>query len=295
MKRFIVCFLLSACIMAGVFAQEQHNFVIDIPYDIYGYEVRTKWAFTEGNRLIRQAYNVYGEKETAAEGRYTVEYESGVPFLSIVWDDNRRERYLLLWYNSYTFILYDSDSNCFMAEPEGIEHYMSDPMAVATNMSATSSLTEGATVYSPDISNLAIGKPWVEGVDGYGIGEKISMDTKGYWGAEALYISIGFVSYSNQQLYRLNSRPSKIRIHRGSISFDVDLEDTPHFQRIKLPGVPGWVAGVEPGDGELYDRETGTVIENPQFIQIEILDVYPGTRWQDTAINAIFYATSTWQ
>jgi hypothetical protein len=298
MKRFIVCFLLSACIMAGVFAQEQRNFVIDYPFT-YRVDNKGYWTFTEGNQITWKTYNPYGNLEAEWEGRYTVEYESGVPFLNIVWDDNRRDRYLLLWYtNSSTFMLYDSDSNCFTADAADSDYYMSYPMAEATDMSATSSLTEGATVYSPDISNLAIGKPWVEGVAGHGIGEKISMNTKDGWGANALYISIGFVSYRNPQLYQLNSRPSKIRIHRGSISFDVDLEDTPHFQRIELrgrPGIPSWVTDYEPGSDPWYDPETDTVIENPHFIQIEILDVYPGTRWQDTAINAIFYATSTWQ
>jgi hypothetical protein len=53
-------------------------------------------------------------------------------------------------------------------------------------------------------------------------------------------------------------------------SFMTDLLDTPHFQTIKLPRTLG-------ADDTLV---------------VEIVDVYPGTKYEDTAINCILYDCS---
>ena len=109
------------------------------------------------------------------------------------------------------------------------------------------------------------GKPWVEGVKGYGIGEKITFERIS---ARNLYWSNGFVSYDKPYLYERNSRVKKIRIvdeSTGGIII-VDLVDTPNPQKIIL--------------SENKDL-------NARTITIEILDVYKGTYYEDTCVNYI--------
>lgn len=87
-------------------------------------------------------------------------------------------------------------------------------------------------------------------------------------GCTALHISIGFVSYERPYLYEENSRPRKLNISvAGKFSFTADLVDTPNFQTINLPQTFG---------------------RNDELV-IEILEVYPGTKYEDTCINNIFY------
>ena len=62
-----------------------------------------------------------------------------------------------------------------------------------------------------EASNLAwlrTKEPWVEGVEGYGIGEKIYLHTYG----TSLYILNGFYSYEKPYLWEQNSRVKKIKI-----------------------------------------------------------------------------------
>jgi hypothetical protein len=75
---------------------------------------------------------------------------------------------------------------------------------------ATSYLREKNILYMSD--NLTkypqLEKPWVEGVVGYGIGEKLFLQNIM---ASALHISIGFVSYDRPYLYIMNARPRELR------------------------------------------------------------------------------------
>jgi hypothetical protein len=53
----------------------------------------------------------------------------------------------------------------------------------------------------------------------------------------------------------------------GKFSITVDLKDTPHYQEIKLPSDISDIRG--------------------KVLILEILDVYPGTKYEDTCINTI--------
>ncbi|MBN2617209.1 MAG: hypothetical protein JXR64_02720 [Spirochaetales bacterium] len=80
-----------------------------------------------------------------------------------------------------------------------------------------------------------------------------------------MYFFNGFVSFEKPNLYEENSRVKKIKvtdtISSKFIIFNID--DTPNPQLLKL--------------GELKEWE----------LSIEILDVYKGTKYSDTCINAI--------
>jgi hypothetical protein len=145
-------------------------------------------------------------------------------------------------------------------------------------ISATSELVEGNITYSvrnlQDRNRL---QPWAEGSRGSGIGEKIFIEFDpanrtglsprniSRWSIRGIAISNGFVDYNRPYLYQYNNRVKKIRVHfiDPDDYMDFDVLDTPQIQLF------------------IFDRRSAKV-------QIEILEVYSGERWDDTCINNIF-------
>lgn len=128
-------------------------------------------------------------------------------------------------------------------------------------------LKEDFIEYPPlNLGDTATKKPWVEGIDGQGIGQKIYIEKVSNTTAEisSLILSNGFISYEKPYLYNYNSRLKKIKISNKKGSFEIihEIEDTPNLQIISLP------------------EKTADVV-------IEILEVYPGERWEDTCVNFI--------
>ncbi|MDC7124863.1 MAG: hypothetical protein PQJ46_04810 [Spirochaetales bacterium] len=113
------------------------------------------------------------------------------------------------------------------------------------------------------MGDLSLFKPWVEGVDGYGIGEKIFINYSNNKNITGFYLSNGFVSIEKPYLYEKNSRIKKILVYNSTKSFQktFKVEDTPNIQFFDVP-------------------QTNALI-------IEILDVYRGSLWEDTCINFI--------
>lgn len=120
---------------------------------------------------------------------------------------------------------------------------------------------------------------WVEGVKGYGIGEKIYFySNKGYKYLDKYIVdSIGIINgYAKNELtFRLNSRVRKMKITFSifdetdsvkSKSIDVELKDSPNIQYIRFK--PSFQA---------------------THIDFEIREVYKGTKFDDTAISEVFF------
>jgi len=107
--------------------------------------------------------------------------------------------------------------------------------------------------------NWRINSAWAEGVPGHGINETIT-----FTGVQAIrfYISIGYVSYSRPELYTENSRPKKILVTVDGKSIELMLKDTPAYQTI---------------DVDAFSSK----------VTIQILEVYTGTKYEDTCINSI--------
>ena len=107
-----------------------------------------------------------------------------------------------------------------------------------------------------------IEKVWVEGIKGYGIGEKIYLSKSDF---RTLIILNGYISFNKPYLYEQNSRVKKLKIidKINKKEFIVDLKDTPNPQKIL--------------SGELLDRE----------LILEILEVYIGSKYEDTCISLI--------
>jgi len=194
---------------------------------------------------------------------YTLYLDHNVPFIKV--DD---EKWLCL-FSKQILIIWKSDSNCFFYgfydSPKLIDMFISNG-----RITASSYLVEGNRMYFPeDIGKILLGTPWVEGVEGNGIGESITIDWSKEWLSErsvqTLIIFNGYISYSKPYLYTKNSRVKTVKISNMENEFEAFamIEDTPNPQAIRLP------------------LPTKNVV-------IEIVSVYPGTEWEDTCINTVW-------
>jgi hypothetical protein len=104
--------------------------------------------------------------------------------------------------------------------------------------------------------------PWVEGVEGYGIGEYLDIEFK--YAADEVQVLNGFVDFRRMHLYMDNSRVKRVRIESSAPVFmkEYELQDIVRYNLIQLPA-------------------------KTRHIRMTILDVYPGRKWQDTAISSI--------
>lgn len=107
--------------------------------------------------------------------------------------------------------------------------------------------------------------PWVEGVDGPGIGEylDIEFDQK----RKNMVLLNGYVDFERTHLFKANSRVKQALITSldENIDFEIiiDFVDEVCFQTVKFP-------------------------DEVRHIRFEILDVYPGSKYNDTAVSGIF-------
>jgi len=207
---------------------------------------------------------------TTRTGTYSIEHEYGVPFLNINWEDGASVRYLMLA-DENMMVLYTGNT-----EPEWnliwIPYYAEmgwGHPTLISDVTASSTLREGHVLYAatPERLGLHINRVWaVEG----GVGERLFIMP----GTQAwrLSISIGYVHFSRPYLFQQNSRPKKIRIFDAideTIFFDMELRDTPNFQTINFSSI-----------------ERAYIIGSIGLI-IEILEIYPGTRFNHMCINSI--------
>lgn len=104
--------------------------------------------------------------------------------------------------------------------------------------------------------------PWVEGVKGTGINENISIEFN-----EPVYgfaILNGYADVNNMKLYKENSRVKKLKVEdlTNSLDFIMEFEDKVYFNYMELS-------------------------KPSKSIKMTILEVYEGTKYQDTCISAM--------
>lgn len=130
---------------------------------------------------------------------------------------------------------------------------------------ATSELIENGIIYKVgNLDNLESDTPWVEGEKGDGIGESFVIKATSKKVYPYLLIINGFISASRPQLYSQNGRIKKIKVEgltSGKIGI-CSVLDTPHPQTVDI-----------------------SIIPNAEDVKITILEVYPGTKYRDTAIH----------
>jgi len=210
--------------------------------------------FKDLNRSIQHKKYIYS---------YTIRYEHNVPYLLL---NGGKEKWLILFSDELLF-LYNSKSDKPFFNGVSVRSGISLERIISPDeIRATSALIENGKEYSPrNISSDFLGKPWVEGVKGNGIGEKIFIN--GPVLVKDIYIANGYVSFSRPDLYTKNSRVKKIKILdiKNGIELIKELRDTPCPQRISFP------------DSKV------------RSIEIEILEVYEGTKYKDTCVNFIIF------
>jgi hypothetical protein len=241
------------------------------------------FKFSSNNQIERFNVDSYDPEEDDLDklpkknrltGTYRINNENGIDFITIQWNNKTTARYLLLLLPDGTPFLYTSDSQPYFSgiSTSNWEYLGNRPeFGDGKWVKASSSLTEGKTSFSTDKLGIKIGECWAEGVKGYGIGETLTLSIVQ---GNNLTISNGFVSFSKPYLYRENARIKKIRItNREGKSEVVTLRDTPHFQEINSALIT-------------YSAE------GPVITKLEILEVYPGSKYEDTCVNSIFYRFS---
>ncbi len=117
----------------------------------------------------------------------------------------------------------------------------------------------------------ALHNPWVEGEEGPGIG--VTLDITFEEPSDHMLVLNGFVDPERRHLFRMNNRVRTAMIRSTDpetrFEFEYTFEDVVELSYINFP--------------------TPT-----RSVQLEILDVYPGSRWDDTAISAII-RNHTWE
>jgi hypothetical protein len=131
---------------------------------------------------------------------------------------------------------------------------------------ATSYLTEGSTIYTPNNLGIENGLPWASS-NGNGIGDKILIDM-GISPVNSIVIVNGFVSKEKPYLFLENSRAKQIKIKNltNGITKNITLDDSAIAKNINL--------------GELR------IVKNT-VLELEILSVYSGNKYQDLCIQSI--------
>lgn len=225
-------------------------------------------VFEYDNKISITTFDLITGTETVKQGIYTTSMKYGISFIKVTWENGTVDTFLMLSNSLVCFLYKAKDSNPYVLGFSGSYNRGEFVFRNPKSITASSSFIENGKPYSPDQINTRLGQAWVEGVNGQGIHEKLFINTQ--LGCTALHISTGFISYEKPYLYKENSRPKKLNVSVAKkFSFTIDILDTPNFQTINLP----------------------QALEANDILVIEILDVYPGTKYEDTCINCILYDT----
>jgi hypothetical protein len=136
------------------------------------------------------------------------------------------------------------------------------------SVEATSYLADDAADCSPASAiDGDLSTAWVEGVDGPGIGESLTLTfdtTTPFYG---IYLLPGY--FATPELWEANNRIKKVQLTLSDgTSFTEEFEDIKQPMYIDTDRILGGFPQIE-------------------WFRLTILEVYPGTRWDDTAISEI--------
>ena len=205
--------------------------------------------------------NGFSEEKTY---NYDLSEKQRIPYISIK-NENITETQLILVNDDFIVLYRENEKTPYFIGQSQEGHGPWNMFEKIEIISSTSFLKEKSIDYKPEnLLNYNLDSPWVEGVAGYGIGEKITFESKR---ARGLIIGIGYVSSEKPHLYEKNSRPKsvKLTLKDKNLSQVYELKDTPNPQTLLFP----------------YDKRYEGKVE------LEILDVYKGSSWEDTGINFI--------
>ena len=187
--------------------------------------------------------------------------------------------------NTFRYAFFEHKTELLKDDKEAVAKYFSDSSFLFNNgnnieaYKASSYLKEGKTSYDAEntakIYNMMTKReiaswssqirPWVEGKKGDGIGESFEFDTTFPKGGLPLDIRIlnGYVDPLKPHLFKENNRIKKALLETDTgIKKEFKFRDEVEFTQIILPS-------------------------DVKHIKLTILEVYKGTKYQDTCITAV--------
>jgi len=221
---------------------------------IYNYRDEVTWSFFK-NELKKIDFD--GNIEVL---RYQI-IDKGYCHQLVMNDSIKKEEYLMLYHEDFLLLYNEKTQTPIYAGFFGKNAFLYFTPVPSINVD--SFLTEGTVIYdSKNLSDISIGKPWVEGKSDDGFGSIIKVRSENL--IESIVISNGFFS-TKEHLFYNNNRVKKIRISDSSDVakyMDYVLDDTAKPEEIIL---------------EFETKE----------VNIEIMEVYSGEKFNDTCLNFI--------
>lgn len=141
-------------------------------------------------------------------------------------------------------------------------------------VTASSELNSKSSIsYSAKSANdLNYKTAWVEGVEGSGIGEYLEYHFKNK-SPKVTHIVVSNGYFKSDKAWRRNNRAKRLKVSVNGLEYGVlQLEDSKTDQRFKF-------------DGFEYNSDGKTDL----VLKFEILEVYRGTKYDDTVITEIYF------
>ncbi len=149
-----------------------------------------------------------------------------------------------------------------------------------TNSASSSLKPSGSMTYKAgNIHDLDYKTAWVEGVKGFGIGEYVTY----HFPAEnpritEVIVVNGYIK--SEKAWKENSRVKKMKMYVDDQAIAIlNLEDSRREQHFKFEPIGH------------QNREDHKAIQNMPWwtMKFEIVEVYPGSKYEDTAISEIYF------
>ncbi len=167
----------------------------------------------------------------------------------------------------------------WMDEGYNMTYFMNDSDFQFTTTSSALAAQKENNYDAKNISDSSYQTAWIEGVKGYGIGETVAFKfPPGHPRITKVIIANGYIKDKNT--WKNNSRVKQLKMYVNNKPFAIlNLEDVYAEQTFKIPTI-GYERGV------ILDKKDNV---QPDSIKFEILSVYKGDKYKDTAITEIYF------
>ena len=229
------------------------------------------------SHVVKEMYPTFG-REISDQG--AIEYKKVVDALEKVnWNPEKltaKQQQFVKKYN-----IWEGWDDYYMAVGEGCSWYCGGGPDSISASSYLKSESENISYKPKNIHDLNFETAWVEGVDGYGIGEYVTY----YFRQNSpritdILIANGYVK--TEKSFRENSRVKKLKMYINDKPFAfLNLKDSRNVQIFKFDPI---------GRPHSDNDDRNILDELPNWtMKFEILEVYKGDKYDDTAISEIYF------
>jgi hypothetical protein len=220
---------------------------------------------------------VEGPIKGTFKGEYTIHEENGFVYILV-----GEKKFLVLHSEDLVCVLIDCENNDaffgvnkkseHMSAERGILMYMAIDRRSGRNVSSFLTETGRGETINYDGSHekyfFELTKPWVEGVEGQGMGEWLETYPVGNASdCDIVFFNV-YIDPNRPDLYYANSRIKEVTVTSGQNTQMFQIQDTPNFQILSLPD----------GFYDFYD-----------LLRFTIKDIYEGSRYTDTCLAGIYF------